>query len=237
MTSKVRILTSIDSLERQIIDRDNLVSNETPDQTTVNAAAVEHSDNDTSALTALTLETKILSSTISELSRTISVLTEASVAKRSSSVEPETRSVKRQKVVESSAVVTTGSSTLALTATLDSQEDVESLLEAYFSNFHPWIPMIHRSTFQSKVIDNHDELDNDIVLHAIMIGASRYDDQRKDPVEMSMDRFQVACDHVLLTANQSLQLQNLQALTILAFRYVSNAAADEGTRYQLTTHS
>ncbi|KAK7212247.1 hypothetical protein V2G26_019425 [Clonostachys chloroleuca] len=217
-----KLTKRIDSLERQIIDRDNLVSNETPDQTTVNAAAVEHSDNDTSALTALTLETKILSSTISELSRTISVLTEASVAKRSSSVEPETRSVKRQKVAESSAVVPTGSSTLALTATLDSQEDVESLLEAYFSNFHPWIPMIHRSTFQSKVIDNHDELDNDIVLHAIMIGASRYDDQRKDPVEMSMDRFQVACDHVLLTANQSLQLQNLQALTILAFRYLGD---------------
>ncbi|VUC36515.1 unnamed protein product [Clonostachys rosea] len=215
-----KLTKRIDSLERQITDRDNSVSNETPDQTTVKAVAVERPDNDTSAFTALTLETKILSSKISELSRTISVLTEATVAKRSSSIEPETRRTKRQRVVEPSAVAPTGPSTRALTDTLISQEDVESLLEAYFSNLHPWIPMIHGSVFRSKVIDKHSDFDNDLVLHAIMIGASRYDDRRT--VDVSTESVHAACDHVLLIANQSLQLKNLQALTILAFTYLGD---------------
>ncbi|CAH0052232.1 unnamed protein product [Clonostachys solani] len=217
-----KLTKRIDSLERQILDRDDPLPNETLEQTTAKAVAVERSDSDTSAFTALTLETKILSSTISELSRTISVLTEASRAKTSSPAEPETRSAKRQKVDDSSAIVPGGSATRALTITLGSQEDVESLLETYFANLHPWIPMIHGSLFRNNVTDKDGELDNELVLHAILIGASRYNDQRKTPVDISIESFQTSCDHILLTANQSLRVKNLQALIILAFKYLGD---------------
>lgn len=81
--------------------------------------------------------------------------------------------------------------------------------------------MLHKSTFQNNVRSEDGKHENELVLHAMAIGASRYDNQQKPFIDMTAKRLQQACDHVVLMANQSLDVKNLQALIILAFRYVS----------------
>jgi hypothetical protein len=108
------------------------------------------------------------------------------------------------------------------TAVLNSEEDVNDLLETYFSNLHPWVPMIHKSALQNNVQGDDGKHENKLVLQAMLIGASRYNDQRKSPPDLTAERLQQACNHTLLMANQSLEIKNLQALIILAFKYASS---------------
>lgn len=213
-----------DSLERQLLERQEISLDEAQNRNQQKVAGSHHSSGETPAITALSLETQRLSTSITELSQTIAFLAESASGRMLSSSDPEKRSTKRQKIDDTPGVVQ-GDAENTPADILRSEEEVDDLLETYFSNLHSWIPMIHKSTFRDNVRTKSGKHKNELVLHAIWIGASRYDNQQKSPTTMTPKQVQQAYDHVLLMANQSLEVRNLQALVILAFRHVCKIPA------------
>lgn len=102
-------------------------------------------------------------------------------------------------------------------------ENLQSLLDVYFTDIHPWIPMIHTATFQRKIRERTDEADIPLILHAILVGALRLLDEKEQwlPADRVQQQIRQSRAKVILSAGDRLSVENLQALTIIAFTHVS----------------
>ncbi|KAF7546542.1 hypothetical protein G7046_g9271 [Stylonectria norvegica] len=103
-------------------------------------------------------------------------------------------------------------------------ERFEALLDAYFTNVHPWIPMIHMATFRRKIKTSERSPNLTLISHAILVGALRFldlpEEYRTDcRVEREVERSR---NKVILMSMKDLSLRNLQALTIVAFTYIGD---------------
>lgn len=104
---------------------------------------------------------------------------------------------------------------------------LEALLDAYFTNIHPWIPMIHMATFRRKVQGLDEAAEPPLPLYAMLAAAlpllnvsgGRLSDDR---IVREVERWR---NTVITRASNSLSVENLQALIIVAFTHVSPISA------------
>lgn len=105
---------------------------------------------------------------------------------------------------------------------LDKQSSADLLdgvVDNYFSQVHPWLPMIHETNFrqqlEEQVYDEHLE----VILHAMVVAAVRLVIRPDTPSSLrrTSKLTKRSRDWVLLYAFGSLSVENLQALLIIAF--------------------
>ncbi|KAF4807216.1 Citrinin biosynthesis transcriptional activator ctnR [Colletotrichum siamense] len=95
---------------------------------------------------------------------------------------------------------------------------VDSLVEIYFANIHPWIPMLHVRQFRERMLDPEQRPQLSTIFHAIVSLCARFsqDDRLGSPEEKT--RYAKRCrQFVILNSMESFSVENLQALTIIAF--------------------
>jgi hypothetical protein len=100
---------------------------------------------------------------------------------------------------------------------------LDQVLDAYFRQIHPWIPMIHEARFRKRLQDHGDDTNLLPLLQAMILSASHHV-PRRDVAEIAQsligDQEDVR-DWVVAKATKSLSVENLQALIIICFRDVS----------------
>ncbi|KAK2808450.1 hypothetical protein FQN50_004658 [Emmonsiellopsis sp. PD_5] len=102
---------------------------------------------------------------------------------------------------------------------LPSSNVVSAVVETYFAIIHPWIPMLHQARFQHRLSDPHQKPKLAVILHAMMVVALPH--VRPDIRAMIPGGTDAGVrksrSTVILTAMDSLSVENLQALIIIAF--------------------
>ncbi|RSM14887.1 hypothetical protein CEP52_001101 [Fusarium oligoseptatum] len=98
-------------------------------------------------------------------------------------------------------------------------ELLEEIVTAYFNLIQPWIPVLHETRFRSRFY-NHEQLPPlAVLLHAIVVAAIRFVDC--DSHQLSAQEVEIwmarSRSIVILSAMDGLSVENLQALSIIAF--------------------
>lgn len=107
--------------------------------------------------------------------------------------------------------------------TLPDNVILDQVIDAYFRQIHPWIPMIHEGRFRKRLQDHGDNTNLLPLLQAMILSASHHV-PRCDVAEIAQsligDQEDVR-DWVVAKATKCLSVENLQALIIICFRDVS----------------
>jgi hypothetical protein len=98
---------------------------------------------------------------------------------------------------------------------------LDSILSAYFTHVHPWIPMIHQQRFFQRLAIETEHEQLLIVLHAMALVASKF------VPGASMHVNPHTRNWVICTAMDRLSMENLQALVILAFNDIGDGNAEK----------
>ncbi|SCV48589.1 related to C6 transcription factor [Fusarium fujikuroi] len=101
---------------------------------------------------------------------------------------------------------------------------LDLVIDAYFRQIHPWIPMIHEARFRQRRQDHGDDRCLLPVLQAMMLSAS-YHVPRRDIAEIAQSLIgdqEAVRDWVVSKATKSLTVENLQALIIICFRDIGD---------------
>lgn len=100
---------------------------------------------------------------------------------------------------------------------------LEALLDAYFTNVHPWIPMVHMMTFRRKLQGRDEAAEAPLLLYAML--AAVFPLLNVSEGRLSADRIEREVERlkstVITRATNSITVENLQALIIVAFTHVS----------------
>lgn len=119
-----------------------------------------------------------------------------------------------------SSVVQNGPET---TDTLPPDHIVNELVDLYFSNIHPWIPILHLKHFREHLIDPDERKTAHPILCAIVSVTARISN---NPYfangDICRDYIKRNREKVILDSMDSFSLENLQAQIILAFDTVSH---------------
>lgn len=219
-----------ESLERKLSDRDTSGLRDSPPQASTGFETLSQSSRGVSALAALTAEIQNLNSTVSGLTRLIPPASPVVVfreAPRESQGTLEARNPKRRRVQDTTASpITSGSYESWSPPIFNSVDRLNNLVDSYFLNVHPWIPMIHRTMFKKSLQSGNAVGSCQTILRGIFIAALPYLEDNAACTDDTQDQVERAADQIVLTANKSLSVENLQAMTILAFTYVSVALFD-----------
>jgi len=112
---------------------------------------------------------------------------------------------------------------------------LEALLAAYFTCVQPWVPIIQEAAFRRKIAEPRGRQKMSLVLHSMVFAALRFVTQDGKPLDADYvkDKTSKSRTVVVLNAMERLTVENLQALTILAFTEVSISSLDapEGRRF------
>ncbi|KAF1843220.1 uncharacterized protein K460DRAFT_418323 [Cucurbitaria berberidis CBS 394.84] len=103
---------------------------------------------------------------------------------------------------------------------LPEKQLLEAIVTSYFLHVHPWIPMIHQARFLQRFSNEMDQKQLLVILHAMILAASKF-----VPGAWAFARDERARKWVLYTSMESLSLENLQALTIVAFNDLGSGNA------------
>ncbi|KFY17139.1 hypothetical protein V492_00872 [Pseudogymnoascus sp. VKM F-4246] len=104
---------------------------------------------------------------------------------------------------------------------------LEGVIDNYFTQVHPWLPMLHQNSFRQRlgeqVYDEHLE----VILHAMVVAAMRLVIRPDTPASLKRTaKFtKRSRDRVMLYAFGSLSVANLQALLIIAFDHIGRGEA------------
>ncbi|KAM0327554.1 hypothetical protein ACHAQA_005845 [Verticillium albo-atrum] len=95
---------------------------------------------------------------------------------------------------------------------------VDSLVEIYFANLHPWIPMLHVREFRERMANPSERPQLRTVFQAIVSTCARFsDDPRLGPPETKAQMAKKNRQAVIVESMESFSVENLQALIICAF--------------------
>jgi hypothetical protein len=96
---------------------------------------------------------------------------------------------------------------------------VDSLVEIYFEQIHPWIPMLHVRQFRAMLADPAQRSRLSTILHAITSLCIRFvHDKSLDAAPSLRAEYATRSrQHVILASMESFSVENLQALIICAF--------------------
>ncbi|KAF5678587.1 C6 transcription factor [Fusarium denticulatum] len=98
------------------------------------------------------------------------------------------------------------------------------VIDAYFRQIHPWIPMIHEARFRKRLQGHGDDRSLLPVLHAMTLSAS-HRVSRRDIAEIAhslIGNREDVRDWVVSKATRSLTVESLQALIIICFRDIGD---------------
>lgn len=117
---------------------------------------------------------------------------------------------------------------LDATTSLPPSELLENIVTAYFINVQPWIPILHETRFRARVHDPEQRTRLVIVIHAIIVAAIRFAHPEAHGLSTTDVESQTRKSRsiVVLNAMDSLSVEHLQALTIIAFDDVSIPMAE-----------
>lgn len=104
-------------------------------------------------------------------------------------------------------------------ATLPPPGLLEDVVTAYFDLVQPWIPLLHETQFRRRLHD-HEKLPRLVlVLHAMVVAAVRFVDHTEHHLsnDAIVQMTRRSRNLVVLTAINSLSVESLQALVIIAF--------------------
>lgn len=102
-------------------------------------------------------------------------------------------------------------------------ELLEEVINAYFILVQPWIPILHETRFRGRFY-SHEQLPClTVLLHAIVVAAIRFVDTENGKIsEKELETWTSRSRSiVLLSAMDGMSVENLQALSIIAFTDVS----------------
>ncbi|KAH0438958.1 hypothetical protein CcaCcLH18_03104 [Colletotrichum camelliae] len=95
---------------------------------------------------------------------------------------------------------------------------VDNLVEIYFANIHPWIPMLHVRQFRERMLDPEQRPQLSTIFHAIVSLCARFSQDVRLGSPEEKTRYAKRCrQFVILNSMESFSVENLQALTIIAF--------------------
>jgi hypothetical protein len=101
-------------------------------------------------------------------------------------------------------------------ASLPPAERLEAVVDYYFSKIHFWIPLIHEGRFRARLTDPEEQPKLVILLHAMVVISLKHLDG-----DAGADQIRFSRNIVMLNAMETLSVENLQALALLAFDHVS----------------
>jgi hypothetical protein len=98
-------------------------------------------------------------------------------------------------------------------------EDLESLLQAYFINVHPWIPMLHQGRLRRRLADEEERPKIHTILQSLVLVAAKYIDNVTvaDRLLKTEQQAQEWRDCIVVTAMRRMSVENLQALIMITF--------------------
>ncbi|KAF3343062.1 hypothetical protein VD0004_g432 [Verticillium dahliae] len=106
---------------------------------------------------------------------------------------------------------------------------LDGVLRAYFAHVHPWIPMIHEGRFRRRLADPDDHPRLHVILHSMILVASRYIEDVDSAVALTVSREkqEQVRDWIIAQAMRDLSVENLQALTMVAFNDIGNGEGSQ----------
>lgn len=104
---------------------------------------------------------------------------------------------------------------------LPGADTLELILAAYFTHVHPWIPMIHQRRFFDRLADKNHRDRLVIIIHSMVLAAAKFVPDAAKYVRAHTRSW------VIRSAMDSLSLENLQALIILAFNDFGDGNAEK----------
>jgi hypothetical protein len=108
---------------------------------------------------------------------------------------------------------------------LPQQRVLDAVVDTYFKGIHPWVPLIHEGRFRARLEDLQQRLKYCVVLHALVaitMKHVKFDDYGMGKAEATR-QIRRSRNVVMLCGMDSLSVENLQALVLIAFDYVSRA--------------
>lgn len=108
---------------------------------------------------------------------------------------------------------------------LPSEAILEAIVEIYFAKIQPWIPFLHMPTFRARVKDPRERPKIKVLLHALVSATMKHLKLVDFGIDRADMRRQVRTSRNVVTLNAmgSISVENLQALIVLAFDYVSSS--------------
>lgn len=101
---------------------------------------------------------------------------------------------------------------------------VDILVHLYFDIIHPWIPILHKTSFLRRLESTAKRPELSTILHAIVAATVRFSaDKRLERKEVRDRYVQISRQTVILKSMEMFSVENLQALVIIAFNTVSFA--------------
>lgn len=156
----------------------------------------------------------------------LSPLTVAQDTTGETAVEQQTRKRKRTDTLGQSSATPMSNQKLRRDSTIDlpSPDLLEKIICAYFKHVQPWTPILHETKLRARLSASDYTPRVAILIHAVIVAAVRLvDDEalrsRPDYVEQLISDSR---DRVLLLGMDGLSVENLQALSIIAFSDVSS---------------
>ncbi|XEV03740.1 hypothetical protein FSHL1_009027 [Fusarium sambucinum] len=110
------------------------------------------------------------------------------------------------------------------TSQLPPPELLEEVINAYFIMVQPWIPILHETRFRSRFY-NHEQLPClTVLLYAIVFAAIRFVDSSSEKLSEKETQAWISKSRsiVLLFGMDGMSVENLQALSIIAFTDMGN---------------
>ena len=115
---------------------------------------------------------------------------------------------------------------LNASSSLPPPELLGNIVNAYFTNIHPWIPILHETRFRARMLDPDQRPLLIVIIHAMVVAAIRF--ARPEAHGLSAADIEPRTTRsrsiVVLTAMDSLSVENLQALIIIAFNDVTTVS-------------
>ncbi|KAI1067849.1 hypothetical protein LB507_010537 [Fusarium sp. FIESC RH6] len=109
-------------------------------------------------------------------------------------------------------------------AELPPRELLEEVIDAYFILVQPWIPILHETRFRSRFYNREQLPCLTVLLHAIVFAAIRFVDADGEKLSEKETESWISKSRsiVLLSGMDSMSVENLQALSIIAFTDMGN---------------
>ncbi|OLN97241.1 putative transcriptional regulatory protein C530.11c-like protein 4 [Colletotrichum chlorophyti] len=108
--------------------------------------------------------------------------------------------------------------TMANDSLLPEPDLMNALVEIYFQRIHPWIPMLHVRQFRERMRGPEQRCQLGTIFHAMVSLCARFSPDPRLGSSEEKTRFAKRCRQVvILNSMESFSVENLQALTIIAF--------------------
>nr|XP_036589757.1 C6 transcription factor [Colletotrichum truncatum]KAF6801762.1 C6 transcription factor [Colletotrichum truncatum] len=109
------------------------------------------------------------------------------------------------------------------------EDELQTVLQAYFSHVHPWIPILHEARFRRRLAEPSEFEALRVVLHSMILSASRYisDEEVAAAVFGSPQQRIGVRDWIVSQAMKHLTVESLQALIIVAFNDIGSGEASQ----------